>query len=121
MKKGIYPGAIDLSGGESQKLMLARAIYKGGEMLVLDEPTAALDPIAENNLYIQYSELTHGKTSLYISHRLASTRFCDRVAFLEGGVIAELGTHDELMQAGGKYAYMFGVQSKYYKEGQIDA
>lgn len=121
LKKGIYPGAIDLSGGESQKLMLARAIYKGGEMLILDEPTAALDPIAENNLYMKYSELTHGKTSVYISHRLASTRFCDKVALLEGGVIAELGTHDELMEKGGKYAYMFGVQSKYYKEEQIDA
>ena len=121
LKKGVYPGAIDLSGGEAQKLMLARAIYKDGQMLILDEPTAALDPIAENELYLKYSELTKGKTSLYISHRFASTRFCDRVALLDGGVIAELGTHDELMAKNGKYSEMFRVQSKYYKEGNIDA
>ena len=84
---------------------------------MLDEPTAALDPIAENNLYLQYQTLTHGKTSVYISHRFASTRFCDRIVLLEDGVIKETGSHKELMAQNGSYAYMFGVQSKYYQAG----
>ena len=121
LMKGIYDDGVDLSGGEMQKLVLARAIYKNGSMLILDEPTAALDPIAENNLYLQYRELTRGKTSIYISHRFASTRFCDRIVLLEDGVIKESGTHDELMEKNGQYAYMFGVQAKYYKEGEINA
>lgn len=118
LMKGIYDDGVDLSGGEMQKLLLARAIYKDGPILILDEPTAALDPIAENGLYQQYFELTKGKTSVYISHRFASTRFCDRIILLEDGQIKESGTHEELMEAGGSYAYMFGVQSKYYKEGE---
>lgn len=117
--KGIYEDSVDLSGGEMQKLVLARAIYKDGAILVLDEPTAALDPIAENNLYQQYKSLTAGKTSIYISHRFASTHFCDRIVLLENGVITESGTHEELMEKDGQYAYMFGVQSQYYKEGEI--
>ena len=121
LMKGIYDDGVDLSGGEMQKLVLARAIYKNGSVLILDEPTAALDPIAENNLYLQYRELTHGKTSIYISHRFASTRFCDRILLLGDGIIKESGTHDELMQQNGQYAYMFGVQAKYYKEGEINA
>ncbi len=121
LMKGIYDDGVDLSGGEMQKLVLARAIYKNGSTLVLDEPTAALDPIAENRLYLQYRELTRGKTSVYISHRFASTRFCDRIVLLEDGVIKESGTHEELMAQNGRYAYMFGVQAKYYKEGENDA
>lgn len=121
LMKGIYDDGVDFSGGEMQKLVLARAIYKDGAVLVLDEPTAALDPIAENKLYLQYRELTKGRTSIYISHRFASTRFCDRIVLLEDGVIKESGTHEELMQLDGQYAYMFGVQSKYYKEGDIHA
>ena len=121
LMKGVYDDGIELSGGELQKLLLARAIYKNGSILILDEPTAALDPIAENNLYLQYRELTKGKTSLYISHRFASTRFCDRIVLLEDGVITESGTHDELMALNGQYAYMFDVQSKYYKEGEVHA
>lgn len=121
LMKGIYDDGVDLSGGEMQKLVLARAIYKNGSVLILDEPTAVLDPIAENNLYLQYRELTHGKTSIYISHRFASTRFCDRILLLGDGVIKESGTHDELMAQNGQYAYMFGVQAKYYKEGEINA
>ncbi len=117
LMKGIYDDGIDFSGGEMQKLMLARAIYKDGSILVLDEPTAALDPIAENNLYLQYQNLTQGKTSVYISHRFASTRFCDRIVLLEDGVIKEVGSHEELMERNGSYAYMFGVQSKYYQSG----
>lgn len=118
--KSVYDDGVDLSGGEMQKLILARAIYKNGPILVLDEPTAALDPIAENKLYMQYRALTKGKTSIYISHRFASTRFCDRIVLLEGGRITESGTHDELMRMGGKYAYMFGIQSKYYQEGKVN-
>ena len=121
LMKGIYDDGVDLSGGELQKLVLARAIYKDGSILVLDEPTAALDPIAENNLYLQYRDLTKGKTSVYISHRFASTRFCDRIVLLEEGAIAESGTHEELMNQQGRYAYMFETQSKYYKEGELHA
>ena len=117
--KGVYDDGVDFSGGEMQKLVLARAIYKNGAILILDEPTAALDPIAENNLYLKYQELTKGKTSVYISHRFASTRFCDRIVLLEDGIIKESGSHKELMEKGGRYAYMFGVQSKYYKEDSI--
>ncbi len=121
LMKGVYDDGVDLSGGEMQKLVLARAIYKDGVILVLDEPTAALDPIAENRLYLQYRELTREKTSIYISHRFASTRFCDRIVLLEDGVITEEGSHEELMGRNGRYAYMFGVQSKYYKEGGCEA
>ncbi len=117
LMKGVFENSVDLSGGEKQKLMLARALYKDAPVIVLDEPTAALDPIAESELYLKYSSLTKNKTSVFISHRLASTRFCDRIVFIENGEIVEEGTHDELMALGGKYAYMYKVQSKYYKEG----
>lgn len=116
LMKGVFDDSIDLSGGEKQKLMLARALYKNAPIIILDEPTAALDPIAENELYLKYNELTSDKTSIYISHRLASTRFCDRIVLISDGEIAEVGSHDELMRAGGKYAYMFELQSHYYKE-----
>lgn len=114
----VHTDAIELSGGEKQKLALARALYKDAPVIILDEPTAALDPIAESEIYQRYAELTEGRTSIYISHRLASTRFCDRILLIDGGGIAECGTHDELMRAGGKYAEMFNVQSHYYKDGE---
>lgn len=106
----------ELSGGERQKVILARALYKAAPVLVLDEPSAALDPIAESNLYEAYHEMTKNKTSIYISHRLSSTKFCDEVLLLDGGRIAERGTHSELMQLGGTYAHMFEVQSHYYRQ-----
>jgi ATP-binding cassette subfamily B protein len=112
--KAVEPTAIELSGGEKQKLALARALYKEAPVIILDEPTAALDPIAESEMYMRYAELTAGKTSVYISHRLASTRFCDRIVMLDGRAIAEEGTHGELMELGGKYAEMFNVQASYY-------
>lgn len=108
---------VEFSGGENQRLMLARALYKNGAILVLDEPTAALDPIAENDIYQKYNDMTSGKTSVFISHRLASTRFCDRILFLEDGSIAEEGTHEELLEMGGGYAKLFHTQARYYQEG----
>lgn len=113
----VYEDGVELSGGETQRLMLARALYKDGPILALDEPTAALDPIAENDIYRKYNEMTAGKTSLFISHRLASTRFCDRILFLADGVIAEEGTHESLIALCGGYAKLFEVQSRYYQEG----
>lgn len=113
----VYLDGILLSGGQTQRLMLARALYKDGPILILDEPTAALDPIAENEIYLKYNEMTMGKTSVFISHRLASTRFCDRILFLADGGIAEEGSHYELMARNGAYAHLFEVQSRYYREG----
>jgi len=109
---------IMLSGGELQKMMLARALYKDSPILVLDEPTAALDPLAEQTLYLKYNALTENKTSLFISHRLASTQFCDKIIYLEDGEILETGKHTELMKKNGKYFKMFDIQSQYYKENK---
>ena len=121
MIKDVYKNAVDFSGGEKQKLLLAKAIYKNAPVLILDEPTAALDPIAENELYLKYNEMTSGKISFFISHRLSSTRFCDRILFIKDGKIAESGTHDELMALKGLYYRMYQVQSYYYKENGGDA
>ena len=114
----VHLDGVLFSGGQTQRLMLARALYKDGPILLLDEPTAALDPIAENDIYLKYSEMTSGKTSLFISHRLASTRFCDRIIFVADGNIKEEGTHDSLLALGGEYANLFEVQSRYYQEGK---
>jgi len=113
-KKG--SDTMDLSGGEKQKLLLARALYKRGSLLLLDEPTAALDPIAEEELYLQYNDLTQGLISFFVSHRLNSTRFCDRILFLENGEITEEGSHEELLQLGGMYKKMYDTQGVYYQE-----
>lgn len=114
----VYLDGELFSGGQTQRLMLARALYKDGPLLMLDEPTAALDPLAENDIYLRYNEMTQGKTAVFISHRLASTRFCDRILYLEDGRIAEEGTHETLLQKGGGYAKLFEVQSRYYREGR---
>lgn len=120
MNKDLDEAGVALSGGEVQKLMLARALYKDAPMVILDEPTAALDPIAESEMYERYNELVQGRTAVFISHRLSSTRFCDRILFLENGRITEEGTHGELMQRGGAYAELFSVQARYYKEQKTE-
>ena len=114
----VFLDGVLFSGGQTQRLMLARALYKDGPILMLDEPTAALDPIAENDIYMKYNDMTVGKTSLFISHRLASTRFCDRIIFVANGHIAEEGTHESLLALGGEYAKLFEIQSRYYQEGR---
>lgn len=109
-KNGVEP-----SGGEQQKLALARALYKDAPIVILDEPTAALDPVAEYEIYRQFNDLVKGKTAVYISHRLSSCKFCDRIAVFSGGTIAEYGTHDELVhKENGIYAEMFQAQAQYY-------
>lgn len=115
----VHEGAISLSGGELQRLLLARALYKDAPVIILDEPTAALDPIAENDMYMKYNELTKNKTAIYISHRLSSTRFCERIILLDDARIAEEGTHEELLALKGKYSEMFETQSRYYKEEAV--
>lgn len=116
MVKDVYKNAADFSGGEKQKLLLAKAVYKNAPVLILDEPTAALDPISENELYLKYNELTEDKISFFISHRLSSTRFCDRILFIKDGTVAESGTHEELMAKKGAYYRMYQTQSMYYRE-----
>lgn len=112
--KIIDEDGIDLSGGERQKLALARALYKDAPIMVLDEPTAALDALAEYELYQNFDSIISDKSAIYISHRLSSTRFCDVIAMFVAGRLVEYGTHDELLARGGEYAKMFAVQAQYY-------
>lgn len=119
LTKNLDTEGTELSGGQYQKLMLARALYKDAPVLILDEPTAALDPLAEADMYRRYNEFTKGKTSLFISHRLSSTQFCDRVIFLENGKIKQDGTHDELINEQGPYREMFMAQAHYYQKEAV--
>lgn len=121
MEKNIHEDAVDFSGGQKQKLILARALYRDAGVLILDEPTAALDALAENDIYERYAQFAKDKTSFFVSHRLSSTRFCDRILLIDGGKVAEEGTHEELLAAEGLYAKMFALQSKYYQEGRQEA
>jgi ABC-type multidrug transport system fused ATPase/permease subunit len=115
--KTLDDGGVEFSGGEGQKIALARAIYKDAAILVLDEPSSALDPIAEHEIFSKLADISDGKCTFFISHRLSSTKFCDRIFVLSDSMIAECGTHDELMQEAGIYADLFRSQAKYYKEG----
>ncbi len=116
MLKVIEEDGVEFSGGESQKLAIARALYKDGNMVIMDEPTAALDALAEAEIYENFSELVKGKTAVYISHRLASTKFCDKIALFDKDGLKEYGNHEELMKEQGAYYKMFTIQGKYYKE-----
>jgi len=118
--KVIYDDGTDMSGGEKQKLALARALYKNAPVVVLDEPTAALDALAESKLYQDFDKMIGGKTAVYISHRLSSTQFCDHVAMFKDGSLIEYGTHKSLMKEKGEYANMYKVQAQYYvEEGEL--
>lgn len=116
MNKDLDEKGVTLSGGELQKLMLARALYKDAPVVILDEPTAALDPIAESEMYEKYDGMIRGRTSIFISHRLSSTRFCDRILFMEKGRITEEGSHEQLMKRKGAYAELFALQAGYYQK-----
>ncbi|MBE6929445.1 MAG: ABC transporter ATP-binding protein [Ruminococcaceae bacterium] len=118
--RSIHEDGTELSGGETQRLLLARALYKNGPFLILDEPTAALDPLAEHDIYTRYNDMCRDKSALFISHRLASTRFCDKILFMEHGQITQTGTHQELLARKGAYADLFEVQARYYQEGGVE-
>ncbi len=120
MLKFLDDEGIELSGGESQKIAIARSLYKNAPITILDEPTSALDPIAEFAVYESFNKIAQGKTVVYISHRLASTRFCDQIAMFEDGQIVEYGTHHDLIKLNGKYSKMFNIQAQYYKEEDKD-
>ena len=107
---------VEISGGEAQKLCLARAIYKGAPFIVLDEPTAALDPISEHDIYTKFNGIVGTRTAIYISHRLSSCRFCDEITVMDNGEIVERGSHDELVARNGKYAELWSAQAEYYKD-----
>ena len=113
----LYENGIELSGGEAQKLALARAIYKNSPLLILDEPTAALDPLSEADLYSKFSDIAKGKTAIFISHRLASCKFCDKIAVFDNGNFIQFGSHKELMQCTeGKYYMLWNAQAQYYND-----
>ena len=108
---------VEISGGESQKIAIARALYKDAPFIILDEPTAALDPLAEYEVYSKFNEIAGDRTSIYISHRLASCRFCDRIAVFDSGRVVQFGTHDELVaDEKGKYHELWHAQAQYYTE-----
>ena len=123
LKKGletvVYPeyeqDGVSFSGGEEQKIAIARAIYKGGQICILDEPTAALDPVSESRVYESFDEIVKGKTAVYVSHRLSSCKFSDRIFVLDNGKIAESGTHEALLSKNGLYAQLWQAQAQYYK------
>lgn len=116
MLKVIDENGTDLSGGQRQKLSIARGLYKDAPMVIMDEPTASLDALAEAEIYENFSDMVKGKTAVYISHRLASTKFCDRIALFDRDGLKEYGSHEELMALEGEYYRMFTVQGKYYQQ-----
>ncbi len=113
--KLLEPSGIDLSGGEKQKIAIVRALYKNSPVLILDEPTSALDPVAEHEIYQKFREMSDGRTTVYISHRIYSTRFCDKIAVFEKGEMKEYGTFGELMERKGLYYDFYQQQAEYFK------
>jgi len=107
---------VEISGGEAQKLCLARAVYKGAPFIVLDEPTAALDPVSEYDIYTKFNGIVGTRTAIYISHRLSSCKFCDEITVMDQGTIVERGTHEELIEKGGVYGKLWAAQAEYYKD-----
>ena len=123
LKQSIYKlyekDGIDLSGGEEQKIAIARALYKDAPFVILDEPTAALDPIAESEIYSRFNDIAGGKTAVYISHRLSSCRFCSRIVVFDNGRVIQEGTHEELLEdVNGKYSELWNAQAQYYAENK---
>ena len=121
LKQSVYKlyekDGIDLSGGEEQKIAIARALYKDAPFVILDEPTAALDPIAESEIYSRFNEIAVNKTTVYISHRLSSCRFCSRIVVFDNGAVIQEGTHEELLEnPAGKYSELWNAQAQYYTE-----
>ena len=116
MLKVIDEKGTEFSGGENQRIAIARALYKDGNMVILDEPTAALDALAESKIYESFDKLVGNKTAVYVSHRLASTKFCDKIALFTNEGLQEYGSHEELMARRGEYYRMFMTQGKYYQE-----
>ena len=114
--KNINKKGVDISGGEAQKIAIARALYKNSPLVILDEPTSALDPVAENEIYSRFNSFTENKTAIYISHRLSSCIFCDRIAVFDKANLVEEGTHEELLSYGGKYSELWHAQASYYNE-----
>lgn len=113
--KKLEPSGVDLSGGEEQKIAIVRALYKDSPVLILDEPTSALDPVAEHEIYQKFAEMSEGRTTVYISHRIYSTRFCDKIAVFEKGEMKEYGTFGELMEQKGLYYDFYQQQAEYFK------
>lgn len=112
--KDLDKSGVEISGGEAQKLALSRALYKDAPVIILDEPTAALDPIAENEIYSRFNSFVDNKTAIYISHRLSSCAFCDKIAVFDNAELVETGTHCSLIDKNGKYAKLWNAQAKYY-------
>ncbi|MCX4255414.1 MAG: ATP-binding cassette domain-containing protein [Oscillospiraceae bacterium] len=111
---------VEISGGEAQKLYLARVIYKDAPFIVLDEPTASLDPISEHDIYTKFNSIVGTRTAVYISHRLSSCRFCDEITVMEDGSVAERGSHESLIEACGVYKALWEAQAEYYKDSAED-
>lgn len=114
LNKEIYDGGTDFSGGEKQKLAISRGIYRNGELVILDEPTAALDPLAESEIYENFNELTNNKTSIFISHRMSSSKFCDKVLLLDDGKIVDFDSHENLMKGNNLYKDLYLAQAQYF-------
>lgn len=113
--KDFEENGVEISGGEAQKIALARALYKDAPFIVLDEPTAALDPIAESEIYSKFNDIVGNRTAIYISHRLSSCKFCDEIAVFHNGRIIQQGTHEALLaDEGGKYSELWHAQAQYY-------